>query len=225
MTKNAIILLSGGLDSATCAGIAKEQGFSLYGLSFDYGQKHSVELNAAKALAKKQGFIQHHIVKIDSAQFKGSALVEPDIDIHDFNATSSIPNTYVPARNTLFLSYALAFAEVYCAESIFIGVSHVDYSGYPDCRPEFIKAFQRLANLATKRAIEGNLVTIETPLMNLSKAETIKKGIACGVDYSLTVSCYRADENGFACGSCDSCVYRRKGFLEAGIEDTTRYRL
>lgn len=224
MKKNGVILLSGGLDSATCAGIAKEQGFSLYGLSFDYGQKHSAELNAAKALAEKLGFVKHDIVKLDSTQFKGSALVEAGIQVEDFKNTSAIPNTYVPARNTLFLAYALAFAEVYSAESIFIGVSHIDYSGYPDCRPEFIKAFQTLANLATKRAIEGLPVEIETPLINLSKAETIKLGIACGVDYSLTVSCYRANENGLACGTCDSCAYRKKGFLEAGILDPTRYQ-
>lgn len=222
--KKAIVLLSGGLDSSTCLAYAKEQGFVCYALSFDYGQKHRVELEAAQAIATH--FNTHHkIFTLDIKQFKGSALTDTKIPVPNFNAaTDTIPITYVPARNTIFLSIALAWAEVLSAKDIFIGVSQVDYSGYPDCRPEFINAFQSLANLATKYGVEEGGIRIHTPLLQCSKAETIALGHRLGLDYSITISCYQADGAGRACGHCESCAYRKKGFVEAKVPDATRYQ-
>src|SRR5271157_4866435 len=223
MMKNqrAVVLLSGGLDSTTTLAIAKEQHFRPFALSFRYGQRHKLELEAASRVARALGVEQHTIVDIDLRCFGGSALTS-DIDVPKGRSpeemSRGIPITYVPARNTIFLSFALAWAEVLECSDIFIGVNALDYSGYPDCRPEFIEAFQRLANLATKAGVEGAArVTIHAPLINLSKAEIIRKGIELGVDYSLTVSCYDPSGLGEACGLCDSCQLRRKGFLEAGV--------
>lgn len=221
--KKAVILFSGGLDSTTCLAYAKSKDFACYALSFDYGQKHVAELNAAKRVAAYFG-AQHKIFKIDISQFGGSALTDKAIAVPDYDAANTaIPSTYVPARNTIFLSVALAYAEVLGAKDIFIGVSHVDYSGYPDCRPEYIRAFQELANLATKIGVEEAGITIHTPIIHLSKAQTIQLGHQLGVDYALTVSCYKADEQGRACGNCDSCVLRKKGFADAGLSDPTLY--
>ena len=221
----AVILISGGLDSATISAIAKSQGYELYGLSFLYGQRHNVELDFAKKQVEDQGFKDHKIAEIDLRLFGNSALTA-DIEVpkNELEENSSeIPVTYVPARNTIFLSYALAYAEVVEAEKIYIGVNALDYSGYPDCRPEYIQAFQEMANLATKAAIEGDNVEIETPLINLSKADIIKAGVELGVDYSKTISCYDPDEQGSACGQCDSCLLRKKGFEQAGVKDPTNY--
>jgi 7-cyano-7-deazaguanine synthase len=228
MSVPAVVLLSGGLDSSTTVAIAKRDGFAVYGLSFRYGQRHEVELQAAKRIADALGVGQHIVVDIDLRQFGGSALTS-NIDVpkerSEQEIGSGIPITYVPARNTIFLAFALAWAEVLSAQDIFIGVNALDYSGYPDCRPEFIEAFQKVANLATKAGVEGVArVTIHAPLINLSKAEIIRKGIELGVDYSLTISCYDPSGVGEACGLCDSCQLRRKGFLEAGVVDPTRYR-
>lgn len=228
MSVPAVVLLSGGLDSSTTVAIAKGNGFAVYGLSFRYGQRHEVELQAAKRIADALGVEQHIVVDIDLRRFGGSALTS-NIDVpkerSEQEIGSGIPITYVPARNTIFLAFALAWAEVLNAQDIFIGVNALDYSGYPDCRPEFIEAFQRVANLATKAGVEGAArVTIHAPLINLSKAEIIRKGIELGVDYSLTISCYDPSGVGEACGLCDSCQLRRKGFLEAGVVDSTRYR-
>jgi 7-cyano-7-deazaguanine synthase len=225
----AVVLLSGGLDSSTTLAIAREQNFRLFALSFDYQQRHEVELDAAGRIAKAIGVEEHRIVKIDLRAFGGSALTS-DIDVpkgRDPNEMShGIPITYVPARNTIFLSYALAWAEVLKSSDIFIGVNAIDYSGYPDCRPEFIEAFQKLANLATKAGVEGTTkVMIHAPLIALTKADIIKKGMELGIDYALTSSCYDPSGLGEACGSCDSCQLRRKGFQEAGVADPTRYRL
>ena len=227
--RNAVVLLSGGLDSSTTLAIAREQNFKPYALSFRYGQRHEVELEAAGRIAKAIGVQEHRIVDIDLRAFGGSALTS-DIDVpkgRDPDEMShGIPITYVPARNTIFLSYALAWAEVLKSSDIFIGVNAIDYSGYPDCRPEFIDAFQKLANLATKAGVEGTTrVTIHAPLIDLTKADIIKKGMALGVDYSLTSSCYDPSGLGEACGSCDSCQLRQKGFQEAEVVDPTRYRL
>lgn len=220
--KNAIILFSGGLDSTTCLAYAKSKGFNCYALSFNYGQRHSAELNAAKKIAAHFG-AQHIISDLPISQFGCSALTDKKIDVPDYKGDNEIPITYVPARNTIFLSFALGWAEVLNAHDIFIGVSSVDYSGYPDCRPEYIEAFQKLANLATKiGVVEGN-IRLQTPLINLSKAETIKLGLSLGVDYRMTVSCYQATDRGHACGKCDSCVLRIKGFNEANVEDSTLY--
>ena len=224
----AVVLLSGGLDSATILAIATKQGFRTYALSFRYGQRHEFELEAASRVAKALGVEQHRIVPIDLRCFGGSALTS-DIDVPKGRGpdemSSGIPITYVPARNTIFLSFALAWAEVLRCSDIFIGVNALDYSGYPDCRPEFIQAFQTLANLATKAGVEKKTtVTIHAPLINLTKAEIINKGMELGVDYSLTSSCYDPSEIGEACGLCDSCQLRRKGFLEAAVVDPTRYR-
>ncbi len=223
MNKKAVILLSGGLDSATCCAIAKEMDFDIYAMSFRYGQRHSVELEASKRIAKTFGIKKHQIVDIDLRVFGGSSLTT-DIEVpKDRDESDEIPSTYVPARNTIFLSYAVAWAEVLKSYDIFIGVNAVDYSGYPDCRPEFIDAFLKMANLATKEGVEGNTLNIHTPLIDISKAEIIKLGISLGVDYSITHSCYDPSEEGLACGHCDSCNLRRKGFIEAGIKDPTIY--
>lgn len=221
--RKAVILLSGGLDSTTCLAYAKSQGFNCYALAFDYGQKHRAELLAARAIADFFNATLN-IFKLDINQFGGSALTDSTIPIpnHDPNLTT-IPNTYVPARNTIFLSIALAFAEVLHAQDIFIGVSAIDYSGYPDCRKEYIDAFQQLARLATKSGVETGGVKLHTPLIHLSKADTIKLGIKLGAPYEKTISCYRANDVGEACGKCDSCTFRKKGFAEAEMDDPTRY--
>lgn len=222
--KKVVVLLSGGLDSTTCLAIAKHKGFLCYALSFDYGQKHSAELNAAKNIAKHFNVVQHEVVNLSIGNLGGSALTDPSIDIINFSDAKKTPTTYVPARNTIFLSVALGWAEIINADAIFIGVTAVDYSGYPDCRPEYIDAFQRLANLATKTAVENkSYIQIETPLIQLSKSEIIQLGTSLQVDYSLTVSCYRATKDGRACGKCESCTYRKKGFAQANTQDNTRY--
>ena len=221
----AVILLSGGLDSATCLAVARDKGFSLCAMSFRYGQRHAVELDAARRVAESFGAAEHRVVDIDLRAFGASALTA-DIEIpknRDPASLHDIPVTYVPARNTIFLSYALAWAEVLDSQDIFIGVNAVDYSGYPDCRPEYIEAFGRMANLATRAGVEGRRVTIHTPLKDLSKADIIRLGAKLGVDFALTHSCYDPSPGGRACGSCDSCLIRRKGFTEAGIADPTRY--
>jgi 7-cyano-7-deazaguanine synthase len=220
----AVVLVSGGLDSATCLAMAREEGHRCYALSFAYGQRHGTELHAASRVAAALGAAQHRVMSIDLAAFGGSALTDTSIAVPE-QAASGIPVTYVPARNTVFLSLALAWAEVLDARNIFIGVNAVDYSGYPDCRPEFIAAFEQMANLATRAGVEGTeRIRIRTPLIDLSKAEIIRRGARLGVDYSMTVSCYQADELGRACGRCDSCRLRRKGFEAAHVDDPTRYR-
>jgi 7-cyano-7-deazaguanine synthase len=225
--KTAVVLLSGGLDSATCLAIARDQGFRTLALSFRYGQRHAVELAAAQKVAKALGADRHQIADIDLRVFGGSALTaEIDVpkDRAEAEMESGVPITYVPARNTIFLSFALALAEVEGALDIFIGVNAVDYSGYPDCRPDFVAAFEAMANLATKAAaVDGRKLTIHAPLMYLTKAEIIKTGLTLGVDYGLTISCYDPTPDGASCGHCDSCQLRRKGFAEAGIPDPTRY--
>lgn len=224
--KQAIVLLSGGLDSTTTLAIAQSKGFKCYALSFSYGQRHSTELVAATKIAKLAKVVEHKIFDIDLATFKGSALTDEEISVPQDKSvlvSEGIPITYVPARNTVFLSIALAWAEVLQIGDIFIGVNAVDYSGYPDCRPEFIQAYEDMANLATKVGIEGNKLKIHTPLISLSKAEIIKLGSRLNVDYSKTISCYLADAEGKACGSCDSCKFRKQGFKDAGITDPTRY--
>lgn len=221
----AVILLSGGLDSATCLAIAKSQGFAPYCLSFDYGQRHNAELKAAARVAQALGAVEHRVVRIDLATFGGSALTDASIEVPTDGATDGgIPVTYVPARNTILLSYALAWAEVLKGDDIFIGVNAVDYSGYPDCRPDYIAAYQAMARLATRTGVEGSPLTIHTPLISLSKADIIKTGLALGVDYSLTVTCYKADDEGRACGVCDACRLRAAGFADAGVADPTRYQ-
>lgn len=221
--KKAVVLLSGGLDSATCLAIARSQGFDCYALSFAYGQRHVSELNASERVAQAFDVVEHRVIEIDMGGIGGSALTDHSIDVPE-QPSDTIPVTYVPARNTVFLSYALAWAEVLEAQDIFIGVNAVDYSGYPDCRPEFISAYEKMANLATKAGVEGHHLTIQTPLIDLTKAEIIQKGTELGVDYALTVSCYSADESGAACGLCDSCRLRKAGFEQAAIADPTRYR-
>ncbi|KPJ67224.1 MAG: 7-cyano-7-deazaguanine synthase [Coxiella sp. DG_40] len=223
-TPKAVILLSGGIDSMTCLGIAKSQNFECYTLSFDYGQRHNFELEAAKKIAAYFNVKEHRVVKINIGELGGSALTDKNIAVPRYQNSNEIPVTYVPARNTIFLSIALGWAEILGANDIFIGVSAIDYSGYPDCRPEFIKAFQNLADLATKVGVKGNSIRINAPLINLSKAETIKLGQKLGIDYSMTVTCYQVDEKGCACGKCDSCVLRIKGFKEAGMVDPTQYK-
>ena len=224
----AVVLLSGGLDSATIAAIARADGFDVHALSFHYGQRHAVELQAAEAVAAHVGVVDHKVVPIDLRAFGGSALTA-DIDVpkgRDAETMAAdIPVTYVPARNTIFLSFALAWAEGLESSDVFIGVNALDYSGYPDCRPEYIAAFQTMARLATKTGVEGATeLTIRTPLIDLTKAQIVQRGIELGIDYSITVSCYDADATGAACGECDSCALRRKGFAEAGVPDPTRYR-
>lgn len=224
--KTAIVLVSGGLDSATVLAIARDAGYSCIALSFDYGQRHRVELDAARRVAEQGGVVEHRILTLPIGELGGSALTDMHIDVPD--ATSSvdeeIPVTYVPARNTIFLSMALGLAETTAAEDIFIGANAVDYSGYPDCRPEFIDAFERLANVATKAGVEGDGFRIHAPLIELSKADIIRRGDALGVDYSLTISCYNPGPGGQACGVCDSCYLRAKGFQEAGVTDPTIYQ-
>lgn len=221
--KKAVVLVSGGLDSATVLAMAIAKGYECYALSFEYGQRHRAELEAAETVASQLGAKLHRKAHIDLGTFGGSALTDESIAVPE-DQTQGIPVTYVPARNTIFLSFGLAWAEVLGAQRIFIGVNAVDYSGYPDCRPEFIDAYENMANLATKAGVEGRKIEIMTPLIDLTKADIIKQGIALGVDYGQTVSCYQADDLGRACGRCDSCRLRRKGFAEAGVIDPTRYQ-
>lgn len=222
--KKAVVLLSGGLDSVTALAIAQSEGYECYALSFSYGQRHSAELHAARRIAEAYTVNDHLVLNIDLGRMGGSALTDTQIAVPEQEG-EGIPVTYVPARNTVFLAYALGWAEVLGATDIFVGVNAVDYSGYPDCRPEYIEAFQAMARLATKATVEGQEITIRTPLIHLSKAEIIRKGSELGVDYSLTVSCYQADDQGRACGVCDSCRLRKAGFDVAGIQDPTPYQL
>ena len=220
--KRAVVLLSGGLDSATVLALAREQGFETYALSFDYGQRHRSELFAAAAVAKALGAKEHRVVKLDLTGWGGSALTDNDIAVPT-SPTSGIPITYVPARNTIFLSLALAWAETLEAPHIFAGMNAVDYSGYPDCRPDYIAAYQTMARLATRAGVEGAQLVIHTPIIHMSKSDIVREGTRLGVDYGMTVSCYQANANGHACGVCDSCRLRKEGFLAAGIDDPTRY--
>ena len=220
--KRAVILLSGGLDSATVVAMARAEGYSCYTMSFDYGQRHRAELDAAARVARDLGVIDHKVIGLNLDGIGGSALTDSSIDVPEA-PSEGIPVTYVPARNTVFLSLALGWAEVLEAQDIFIGVNAVDYSGYPDCRPEFVEAFEVMANLATKAGVEGKPFSIKAPLQSLSKAQIVQAGAKLGVDYSLTVSCYQADDQGRACGKCDSCRLRADGFAAAGIKDPTRY--
>ncbi len=221
--EKAVILFSGGLDSTTCLALAKSKGYLCHALSFDYGQRHSTELETASRLAESMG-VTHHIMPLPTlSKIGGSALTDHQIDIPGYTGTNDIPVTYVPARNTIFLSFALALAEVLGAQTIFIGASSIDYSHYPDCRPEYFEAFQTLANLATKAGVEDASIVIKAPLLHLSKAETIRLGHSLGINYENTVSCYQANSNGEACGHCDSCMLRKKGFKEANLPDETRY--
>lgn len=228
LTKNAVVLLSGGLDSATCLAIARDAGFNCHALSVSYGQRHEAELNAARDIAETCKVTQHRQICINLDEIGGSSLTDPHIPVPEGESDvveAGIPNTYVPARNTLFLSLALGYAETISAFDIFIGVNAVDYSGYPDCRPEYIAQFQNLSALATRAGVEeSGEFRIHTPLINLSKSEIIQRGISLGVDYGATVSCYQADSQGRACGRCDSCRLRRRGFLDAGVSDPTRYK-
>ncbi len=220
--RKAVVLLSGGLDSATCLAMARNQGYDCYAMSFEYGQRHESELKAAERVAQAMGAAAFKVIHINMGDIGGSALTDKAIAVPEA-PTEGIPVTYVPARNTVFLALALGWAEVLDADAIFIGVNAVDYSGYPDCRPAFIAAFEQLANLATRRGVEGSPIRIEAPLLTLTKAEIIRTGTTLGVDYALTVSCYQADAEGRACGRCDSCRLRKQGFLQAGIADPTRY--
>jgi len=222
--RRAVVLLSGGLDSATTLAIARSDGFGCYALSVAYGQRHDAELAAARRVAATLGVCEHRVIEVDLAQFGGSALTDTAIEVPTAGVQSGIPVTYVPARNTVMLSLALAWAEVLGARDIFVGVNAVDYSGYPDCRPEYIRAFETMARLATKAAVEGAPLTVHAPLIELAKGEIIRRGSALGVDYALTVSCYQADAQGRACGVCDACRLRRAGFEAAAIADPTRYR-
>jgi 7-cyano-7-deazaguanine synthase len=222
--KKAVILLSGGLDSTTCLAMAKSQGFDCYALSFDYGQKQKSELDAAANIAKIFNTTQHRVMKISLADIGGSALTDKNIDVPKFTKSDEIPITYVPARNTIFLSYGLAWAEVLDCQHIFIGVNALDYSGYPDCRQAYIDAFEVMANLATKQSVEGQKITLHTPLIKLNKAQIIQTGLSLGVDYAKTTSCYQANQLGEACGVCDACEYRKIGFKAAHIQDPTRYQ-
>ncbi|HOJ50487.1 MAG TPA: 7-cyano-7-deazaguanine synthase QueC [Spirochaetota bacterium] len=222
--KKAVVLLSGGLDSATTAAIARSEGYEIYAITFSYGQRHKIEIKSAKRIAKEIKVKEHKIIKIDLRTFGGSSLTD-NIDVpkeRDIENIKEIPLTYVPARNTIFLSYALAYAEVIDADSIFIGVNAIDYSGYPDCRPEYIKAFNEVSRLGTKKGVEGRPILIKTPIINMTKKEIIKKGLELGLDFSKTHSCYDPIK-GKACGKCDSCLIRKRAFLELGIEDPTKY--
>jgi len=228
MNSPAVVLLSGGLDSTTVLAIARSQGFDCYALSFKYGQRHAVELESAVRIASHFGVAKHHVAEIDLRGFGGSALTS-DIEVpkHDdvLELNQDIPITYVPARNTIFLSFALAWAEVLGAQDIFIGVNALDYSGYPDCRPKYIAAFEDMANLATKAGVDGiSRISIHTPLIDLTKAQIISQGIELGVDYGATFSCYDPSNDGLACGHCDSCLLRKRGFMDAGVDDPTRYQ-
>lgn len=223
MLKKAVILFSGGLDSTTCLAIAKNQGFACYALTFNYGQKHQSEVEVAKKIAQHFGVCEHKVITLPIHEFGGSALTDAAINVPDYQGDAAIPATYVPARNTIFLAMAMGWAEVLGADDIFIGASSVDYSGYPDCRPAFYHAFAEVAKLATKAGVEGNCLQIHTPLIQLSKAQTIQVGLKLGVDYSQTVSCYRLDSHHRSCGSCDSCMLRKKGFTAAGVADPTLY--
>ncbi|WIO73377.1 7-cyano-7-deazaguanine synthase QueC [Porticoccaceae bacterium LTM1] len=223
MSKRAVVLVSGGLDSTTVLAIARQQGYECYTLSFDYGQKTHSELAAAERCSRQLGAVEHKVVSLDLRTIGGSALTDDAIEVPE-HETDGIPVTYVPARNTVFLSIALGWAEVLGANDIFLGVNAVDYSGYPDCRPEFVAAFERLANLATKAGVEGQKLTVHAPLMTLRKDEIVKLGTELGVNYAETVSCYQATEDGSACGKCDSCRLRREGFEQAGLADPTRYK-
>ena len=223
MARRAVVLVSGGLDSATVLAMAAASGWRCHALSVDYGQRHRAELAAAANVARALGASEHRVARVTLGVFGGSALTDPTIPV-PHAPSEGIPITYVPARNTVFLALALAHAEVVAADAIFTGANAVDYSGYPDCRPEFIAAFERLANLATKRAVEGHPITVEAPIVRMTKAEIVRKGHALGVDYALTVSCYEADAEGRACGTCDACRLRREGFRAAGLADPTRYR-
>lgn len=227
--RKAVVLLSGGLDSATVLAMARAEGYECYSVSFDYGQRHRAELHAARRVAESMGVREHKVLTLGLTDIGGSALTDDAIAVPDFadplkETASTIPVTYVPARNTVFLSLALGWAEVLGARDIFIGANVVDYSNYPDCRPEYLQAFETMANLATRAGVEGDPFHIRAPLMDLTKAGIISAGIRLGVDYAMTVSCYQADDQGAACGVCDSCIYRRKGFKEAGVADPTRYR-
>ena len=224
MNEKAVVLLSGGLDSATCLAIARSQGFDCYCLSFNYGQRHTAELQAADRVVKALGASEHRVLNLGLAQFGGSALTDTSIAVPVDGVQPGIPVTYVPARNTIMLSLALAWAEVLGSRDIFVGINAVDYSGYPDCRPDYLAAFETMANLATRAGVEGQKLSIHAPLINLTKADIIRTGHALGVDYGLTVSCYQADELGRACGVCDSCRLRAEGFMAAGIPDPTAYR-
>ncbi|AEB57346.1 7-cyano-7-deazaguanine synthase QueC [Ectopseudomonas mendocina] len=220
--KKAVILLSGGLDSATVVAMARAEGYACYSMSFDYGQRHRAELQAAERVARQLGVVEHKVIGLNLNGIGGSALTDSSIAVPEA-PTEGIPSTYVPARNTVFLALALGWAEVLEARDIFIGVNAVDYSGYPDCRPEFVEAFERMANLATKAGVQGQSFSIRAPLQQMSKAEIIQVGMSLGVDYALTVSCYQADDDGRACGKCDSCRLRAAGFVAAGVPDATRY--
>jgi 7-cyano-7-deazaguanine synthase len=221
--KSAVVLLSGGLDSATVLAMAREAGWACHALSVDYGQRHRIELEAAARVARVLGAVEHRVVALNLGLFGGSALTDPSIAVPT-TPSAGIPITYVPARNTIFLALALAYAEVTNSDAIFTGANAVDYSGYPDCRPEFLAAFENLANLATRRAVEGGKIAIEAPIVRMTKAEIIRRGHALGVDFALTVSCYNADGTGRACGKCDACRFRREGFAASGIADPTRYQ-
>lgn len=223
MREKAVILLSGGLDSTTCLAMAKDQQRACYTLSFDYGQKQRAELEAAQQISHCLGAIAHKVIPLTLGQLTGSALTDPDLVAPAYTGEEKIPVTYVPARNTIFLSIALGWAEALQAKHIFTGTCAIDYSHYPDCRPAYIDAFQKMANLATKTGVNNNPIHIHTPLLYLSKSEAIKEGLRLGVDYSMTISCYRADSQGRACGQCDSCTLRARGFHQAGIADPTRY--
>lgn len=222
-SKSAVILLSGGLDSITVLAMARQQGYACYALSFDYGQRHNAELDAARKIADYYQVVEHKVIRLDLGNIGGSALTDPDIAVPT-TPQVGIPVTYVPARNTVFLAYALGWAEVLSAHDVFIGVNAIDYSGYPDCRPEYIAAFQTLANLATKAGVEGHPIQIHTPLIDLGKSQIIELGLKLGVDYAMTVSCYAADLQGRACGACDACRLRAAGFRELVVDDPTRYQ-
>jgi 7-cyano-7-deazaguanine synthase len=223
MKKKAIVLLSGGLDSTTCLAMVKAEGFDCYALSIDYGQKQKIELERAKKIASELGAVEHIIIKAPLGEWRGAALIDENTPVPDYKGTTNIPITYVPARNTIFLSLALGWAEVVGAYDIFYGANIMDYAGYPDCRPEYIAAFEKMANLATKKGINGEHFRIHAPLLKMSKQQIIEEGMRLKIDYSKTISCYRPDDDGRSCGKCDSCTYRKKGFLEAGVADPTVY--
>jgi 7-cyano-7-deazaguanine synthase len=225
MQKKAIVLFSGGLDSTTCLAIAKSQGYECFALSFYYGQRHEIEIQAAKKIADMYGVSEHKILTLPLGEIKGSSLTDKSIAVPDYHESNNVPNTYVPARNTIFLSFALAWAEVIGAYDIFMGANYADYSGYPDCRPDYLEAFEKMAALATMKGAEGQQYKIHAPLLYLTKADIVKTGMGLGVNYGQTISCYRADKDGKACGNCDSCTYRKKGFADAGMEDPTPYTI